>query len=277
MPRVAIITRTQKRPYLLKRAIVTMSQQFYKDYVLVIVNDGGKPNHVDLALKLASKEISPKIWKEFLKKIKIIHHKKPRGMEAASNSGIKNSDSEFIVIHDDDNTWHPLFLKETVNYLKKPPHPSIKGVITKTLLIVEKLISGGKAVNYLDAYPFKPSVSNWDVDNERQTPRQIIEIKHLLKSNLFPPISFLYARKVWEEIGGYDETFPVIGDWKFNLCFILRKDIGIIHSYLAHYHHRTTLTERNELANTVISQKKEHSLYSTLLKNQIYKILHSNK
>ena len=39
-------------------------------------------------------------------------------MEAASNAGIKATNGELIVIHDDDDTWHPDFLKKCVCVLQ---------------------------------------------------------------------------------------------------------------------------------------------------------------
>jgi glycosyltransferase involved in cell wall biosynthesis len=64
--------------------------------------------------------------------LRVLHHAHSKGMEAASNAGIHASTGEFVVIHDDDDSWHPDFLRETVDYLDYnvaiPPLASAKTV-----------------------------------------------------------------------------------------------------------------------------------------------------
>jgi hypothetical protein len=56
--------------------------------------------------------------------------------------------------------------------------------------------------------------------------------------NFFPPIAFVFRREVLERIGGFNETLPVLGDWFFNLEFLLEDDIAVLPEPLARYHHR---------------------------------------
>lgn len=46
--RVGIITRTKNRPLLLRRAIQSVANQTYKNYVHIIVNDGDSLEHQTL-------------------------------------------------------------------------------------------------------------------------------------------------------------------------------------------------------------------------------------
>lgn len=48
--RVAVITRTKDRPVMLERCAESVLGQTYKDWVHVIVNDGGNPTTVELTL-----------------------------------------------------------------------------------------------------------------------------------------------------------------------------------------------------------------------------------
>ena len=76
MAKVAIITRTLNRPILLRRAAEDISNQTYKDYCWVVINDG-------------EKEPVEIIVDNFLKnKVILINNPKPVGMEAASNIGV---------------------------------------------------------------------------------------------------------------------------------------------------------------------------------------------
>ena len=60
-------------------------------------------------------------------------------MEAASNIGIKASNSDYVVIHDDDDSWHPEFLEKCVGFLDNNLYPGIGGVITHVVRVFETI------------------------------------------------------------------------------------------------------------------------------------------
>jgi glycosyltransferase involved in cell wall biosynthesis len=49
--KVAVITRTKDRPLLLERAIKSVHNQTFKDYVHIIINDGGDSIALEKFLK----------------------------------------------------------------------------------------------------------------------------------------------------------------------------------------------------------------------------------
>ena len=86
--------------------------------------------------------------------------------------------------------------------------------------------------------------------------------------NLFPPISFLYQREVFEGIGYYDESMPVLGDWEFNLRFLQHYDIVLVPEHLAFYHHRVP-EDSSDYANTVVGAIDTHETYQTYMRNKL--------
>jgi len=58
-------------------------------------------------------------------------------MQNAANFAIKNSDNEYIAIHDDD-PCHIDFLEETTGFLEAKSGASYQGVLTQTVQINEK-------------------------------------------------------------------------------------------------------------------------------------------
>jgi glycosyltransferase involved in cell wall biosynthesis len=84
-PAVAIITRTKNRPILLPRAIESVLSQSFKDWIHVIVNDGGDPAELEAV-------IEPHL-PAYKGRLSIMHHAVSLGMEAASNAGIHSSQS----------------------------------------------------------------------------------------------------------------------------------------------------------------------------------------
>ena len=60
--RVAIITRTKDRPILLRRAIRSALNQTFRDWLLVIVNDGGEPETIKLVVDEFDDAAYPARW-----------------------------------------------------------------------------------------------------------------------------------------------------------------------------------------------------------------------
>ncbi|MCP4667876.1 MAG: glycosyltransferase [Deltaproteobacteria bacterium] len=240
---VAVITRTKNRPILLPRAFESVRGQTYKDFIWVIVNDGGDHHPVD---EIIGKAQSAQI------KTKVIHNTDSIGMEAASNKGIKQVGSEYVTIHDDDDTWEPHFLERTVAFLDE--QETYDGVITHSTAIDEVVTEEGWKI--VGRSPFNA----W---------RDTVNLSDLAQINNFPPISFLFRRRIYEDVKGFNESLPVLGDWDFNLRFLLRADIGVIPEPLANYHWRVELSDNQlEYANTVSHGVAQHISYNTLIRNR---------
>lgn len=105
---VGIVTRTKNRIVLLRRALESVKNQSHENWILVIVNDGGDPAPVDRLVASIFNTDS---------RVRIIHHPESKGMEAASNAGISALDTDYAIIHDDDDSWAPEFLKVTTQTL----------------------------------------------------------------------------------------------------------------------------------------------------------------
>lgn len=238
--RTAIITRTKNRGVLLRRALLSVANQTDTDYIHVIVNDGGDPSHVVNGLKVLSQLQQ--------QRVKVLHIPSSIGMEAASNFGISNSESTYIAIHDDDDSWEPTFLEKTTGYLDK--NSDYKGVVVRTLVIQETLYNN--VVSYRGACVFKIDVNS-------------ILLADTCYENTFAPIGFLYRREVLKAIGHYDETLPVLGDWDFNLRFLTKFDIGYMQEILANYHIRTS----TEMGNSVTAGASKHVEYRAVLCNKL--------
>jgi len=165
-------------------------------------------------------------------------------MEAASNRGIRASRSAWISIHDDDDSWHPDFLGRTTTHLQKTPTArNVQGVVTQTTRIVEEI--AGNDITRIHSHSFNPDLRS-------------ISILRMAQENTFPPISFLFDRKTATEVGLFNEALPVLGDWEFNLRFLLHANIDVIPQELAFYHHRTPSNTPQNYGNTVTEQDLLH-------------------
>ena len=242
-PLVAVITRTKDRPQMLRRAISSVGSQTLKDYLHVIVNDGGDASVVEDVINEFSNNIK--------QRIKCIHNKTSHGMEAASNIGLKASQSKYIAIHDDDDTWAKDFLKQTTERLTTN---GMKGVVVHTEQVIEAIEEDG-TIKKISSTRFNPEIRE-------------INFYDMFKRNYATPITFLFERSVFDVIGMYDESLMVCGDWDFALRFIRHWDIDFLDSQepLAFYHLRPDATGIN--GNSVISGFDKHRYYTNLLSNK---------
>lgn len=244
MQTVAIITRTKDRPTFLRRAIESVANQTYTDYVHVIVNDGGDRKQVE--------EVIAKFPSAIAERVKLFH--RPQASNAPDtifNESIARVKSELIVIHDDDDTWHPDFLRLSVERLAD--EPTIMGVVTRTDKIIEELQSNGKIKR---------------IRTERWMPHvKAINLYRQCAENQLTPIAFLYRRTAYDILGGYDDALPVIGDWDFGIRFLQKFDIDYIDPgyALANYHHRKY--KPNTEGNTSAAGNDRARYYTNLLMN----------
>ena len=110
MNKVSIIVRTSTRYIFLNRAIKDIINQTYKDWKIIIVNDNGD-------LEKIKRIIKENNLKE--DKYRLINNEGQAGLHKAINLGAKAVDTEYVVVHDDDDTWHKDFLSETVGFLEE--------------------------------------------------------------------------------------------------------------------------------------------------------------
>jgi glycosyltransferase involved in cell wall biosynthesis len=247
--RIAIVTRTKNRGILLKRAIGSVLGQTCEDWTHVIVNDGGDAEEV-------RRVVAPHL-DAYRRRIAVVDNPASVGMEAASNIGIRASSSEFVVIHDDDDSWERDFLARCVGFMDAAGKPRLGseygGVITHSLRIIEEI--DGEDVRQVDAEPFNAWMSS-------------VSLYRLAAGNTFPPISFLFRRDVWEEVGSFREELPVLGDWDFHLRVCARYEIGLIPELLANYHHRSSI-QSGDYGNTVFVADDKHRAYENLYRNEL--------
>jgi hypothetical protein len=129
--------------------------------------------------------------------------------------------------------------------------------ITTAITYVSEEVRGENVVK-MATKPYKPWVRSIDMAN-------------MLNENLFPPIAFVYRRDIYDGIGGYDETLPVLGDWDFHLRFLLQADIGFINEKLANYHHRDRTQKASTYANSITGGIDKHTEYNAILRNRYFR------
>lgn len=244
-PRVSIVMRTQDRPLFLARALDSVSKQTLPDWELIVVNDGGDPRTVG--------RLIDDMEQSTRRRVRVIHNATPTGRWTAANAGVQDAAGEFVILHDDDDTWSPQFLERAVRYLDD--HPDRNGVVSRIEIVWER--RDGDAIVEDRRERFLPdSIAPLLMDQQQ--------------FNRFVPIAFLYRRSLHDEIGLYDESLPVIGDWVFNTRALERGPLEYLDDKpLVFWHQRPSAVGAD--SNSVIGARSEHDLHDALLRDAAFR------
>jgi glycosyltransferase involved in cell wall biosynthesis len=248
---VAIVMRTKNRPLLLYRALSSVLLQRYSAWRLYLVNDGGDKNQVEaLVTEYAH---------AFEGRITVIHHEENRGMQAASNAALTLATEDLVVLHDDDDAWHPDFLEETVAFLNGPEHAAFVAVATGHVLVHER-IEGNEVVEIGRIVWGSGWTPGW---THRRT---VIDSQSLIAANQIPRICMVFRRTAIAAMGPYNRELALLGDWEFNLRLSLLGDIGFIDRKLAYYHQRVQGVN-SSYVNTTLADAQLHEQQNIRLRN----------
>jgi glycosyltransferase involved in cell wall biosynthesis len=190
--RVSVIIPTYNRAAWVMEAAASVLAQTYRDFELFVVDDGS----TDTTLAaLAS----------FGSEIKICRREERQGVSAARNLGAKAATGEWLAFLDSDDLWLPDKLARQVEYLEANPDL----VICQT---GETWIRNGVRVNPPEACRkmegdiFLPSLSRC----------------------LVSPSAVMLHRRLFEELGGFDEELPAAEDYDLWLRIAWRHPVGLV-------------------------------------------------
>ncbi|OQX85235.1 MAG: hypothetical protein B6D55_07685 [Candidatus Omnitrophica bacterium 4484_70.2] len=183
MPKVSVIIPTYNREKYLPEAINSVLNQTYKDFEIIIVDDGSRDN---------TKEVVESFMKKYPHIPIRYFYQENKGPAAARNRGIKEAKGEYIAFLDSDDIWLPEMLKESLDFLKKHNFDWV------TCASYEK-DGFSKSIRRLPQYL-------WDKKTHQL---------HLLKEGIFffseiPNAGcFLSKKSCFIKIGMFDESFRI--------------------------------------------------------------------
>lgn len=182
-----IIPLYNKEKYI-ENAIKSVLNQTFTDFNLVIVNDCS----TDKSVEIASKYISDTV--------EIIHHKKNAGLAAARNSGIKNSNSNYITYLDADDLWKPTFLESIFQLIQNFPEARIFGTNYEEIwgAVIKNPLNGSEIL----PIDFTGYINFFKIN---------------VKQGIYTHGSVCFHKEVFEKIGYYNEDIGFSEDLDFNI------------------------------------------------------------
>jgi glycosyltransferase involved in cell wall biosynthesis len=181
-PLVSIILPTYNRAHLLKRSIQSILNQTYKNFELIIVNDGSTDNTREVVENFHDRRIY------------YVEHEKRRGANAARNTGIKLAKGEYIAFQDDDDIWLPRKLEMQIEVFQNSPQNV--GVVYTGCLRID--CERGRAFRL-------PSIKEKRVEGYIHS--------NLLKKNFITTTTAVVKRECFQHSGLFDENLPRLQEW----------------------------------------------------------------
>lgn len=244
-PRVAIVVRTKDRPDFLTRALVSITAQTMGDWECVVVNDGGAQDPVD--------EVVAALPEEHRARVRVRHHESSRGRWVSANAGVMATDAPYLVLHDDDDSWHPSFLEIACAYLDDPANADRGGAVSRIEILREERTDGG-SYRTIERELWEPQLTMPTLADE-------------LLYNRFVPIGFVYRRTLHEQHGLYEERLPVIGDWAFYRRVLEAGPLEYLGpTPYAYWHQRPG--QQGTAGNSVIAADDAHAKYDAMLRDE---------
>lgn len=105
-PKVSIILPTYNRAYILSKAINSVLNQTYKEFELIIVDDGSTDNTSALVESFHDERIL------------YLYTQINQGAAAARNYGIEHANYDYIAFEDSDDAWHPDKLEKQMSLMQ---------------------------------------------------------------------------------------------------------------------------------------------------------------
>lgn len=192
MPSVSVIIPTFNRSRWLIRALMSVLKQTFRDYELIVVDDGSSD---DTYQALTS----------YMPMIRYVRQQVNRGVSAARNSGIRRAGAPWIAFLDSDDYWLEDKLSVQMEFLERNPG-------TLACQTEEIWIRDGRRVNPRRKHR-KPS---GDI------------FAQSLKLCLVSPSSVVLNRSLFDEIGLFDESLPAAEDYDLWLRISCRYPVYLI-------------------------------------------------
>ncbi len=189
---MSVILPTFNRAAWVKEAAVSVLGQKGVSFELVIVDDGSRDGTAEM------------LRREFGDHIRLFSTPN-RGVSAARNRGVRESQGSLIAFLDSDDLWFPGKLQAQVEYLRA--HPAMEICQTEELWL-----RNGKRVNPCahhrkpDGWIFEPS----------------------LRRCLVSPSAVMMTRNLFDRVGGFDEGLPACEDYDLWLRITCHTEVGLI-------------------------------------------------
>ncbi len=195
IPAVSVIIPVYNRQVLVREAVTSVLNQTFRDFEIIVVDDGSEDGTPSLVKALAASD--PRV-----RRLRIRHSGFPGRVR---NIGAGHARAGRIAFLDSDDLWLPEKLQRQIDFFTR--NPGIRICHTR-----EKWVRGGKEVSQAG-------------QNHR---REGYLFGDALKKCIIGPSTVMMERTLFEEAGGFREDLEIAEDYELWLRITCREEVGCI-------------------------------------------------
>lgn len=224
MPFFSVLIPLYNKENFVQRTLKSLLEQKFKDFEIIIVNDGSTDKSLEIVKSLKTEKIN-------------LLNQQNQGVAAARNNGVEVSKGKWIAFLDADDIWKPEHLQELKNCIDELPKAELVSNAYKIKLersfiktpVYSKNLSEG--INYIDNY-----------------------LEYSFIDPLFWTSSIAVKKEIFEALEGFDEDLKTGEDLDFMIRFSQKYKIGYNPTHTITYNR---ITENNlSDAHTLLEKKK---------------------
>lgn len=227
-PTVSVIIATYNRAHLLKETIESVLKQTFRDFELIVVDDG-------------STDDTREMLKPYSDRLRFFHQEN-RGASAARNLGILHARGHWIAFQDSDDLWTPDHLEDLFGFIDRNP--------------------GYAMVFGNEAYVGKPPHHHRTLipkEKSRRLAEKEIQLADLFDKSIVRLQASLISKECLEAIGGLDENLRICMDLDLAFRLFMRYRVAyldkVVYLYRAHEGNIGRNQELRQLENLRVIEK----------------------
>lgn len=191
MPKVSVIIPAYNAAAYIEATVQSVQRQRFKDFEIIVVDDGSKDNTADVVRALQGVTYV---------------HKPNGGVSSARNLGVRSSSGELVAFLDADDLWHEEKLVAQVALMDRlPTCDLVRSQLTESL---DEFAS--QHVRYADGLP----------------PHTLYDtLEPSFKYPYFATSAVMVRRSAFDRVGGFDEGLPYAEDVDFYLKVLIDRPL----------------------------------------------------
>ncbi|MFB2895268.1 glycosyltransferase [Aerosakkonemataceae cyanobacterium BLCC-F50] len=212
MPLISVIIPVYNGEATIKETIASVLNQTFKDFELIVINDGSTDSTLDVVSSIQDP------------RIKVFSY--PNGNQAVSrNRGLSHATGEYISFIDADDLWTPDKLEAQLKALQENPQAAVAYSWTDLIDEEGNFIRGGAKIY-------------WKGESHARL---------LLNDFIESGSNVLIRAEAFQEVGKFDESLPPAEDWDMWIRLAARYHYIVVPSIQVLYRVRTNSSSTNVL------------------------------
>lgn len=208
--KVSVLIPTYNRGYIIRDALASALNQSFRNFEVVVVDDGSSDNTVEIVNNIRSENI------------RYIRHERNLGYSAACNTAISAATGEVIGFLDSDDMWKPDYLERLIGLLAS--HDELGGVFCDTE-IVRHNETVPSLIGLMQCFPKL-------LANKEKAESYVLSSREmhlcLLEEVPIKPSAVLMKREVLSRVGMFNAAWPSGTDWDLFLRISRHYSFGYV-------------------------------------------------